>query len=76
MTLTSKNWMNDGSYMSHDSVNEIIGIMGNTEIRNIIQQIQDAGIYSLLADEIRDISNKEQLLVCIQWVDSAFIVYE
>ena len=32
--------------------------------------------YAVLADETRDISNKEQLVICIRWVDSQYSVYE
>ena len=70
------NWLQNGTYMSHDSVNEILKIMSHSNLRNLIAEIKEAGYYSVLADETRDISNKEQLVICIRWVDSQYLVYE
>ena len=30
----------------------------------------------LMADETADVSNKEQLVICIRWVDKSFVVHE
>ena len=44
-------------------------MMGNTVFRDILRDIKDnSGLFSLLADESRDISNKEQLTCIIRWV--------
>ena len=69
-------WLQDGAYMSHDIVNEIIKIMGNSILRKLIEEIQKTDYYAVLADETRDISNKEQLVICIRWVDSQYTVFE
>ena len=38
--------------------------------------IRKAQWFSVIADEASDVSNKEQLSVCIRWVDDKFSVYE
>ena len=44
-------------------------MMGNTLLRGILKDIKDnSGLFSLLADESRDISNKEQLTYILRWV--------
>ena len=29
-----------------------------------------------MADETADVSNKEQLVICIRWVDECFVIHE
>ena len=38
-------------------------------LRNVVKFIQDCKFFSLMADEVTDISNKEQVIVCFQAVD-------
>ena len=38
-------------------------------LRKIARNIQQAKFYSVIGDEAADISNKEQLVLCIRWVD-------
>ena len=44
--------------------------------RDIIQDIQDAKMYTIMADESSDVSNKEQLVFCVRWVDAHAFVHE
>ena len=44
--------------------------------RNIVQRIKRAKYYTLMADETADISNNEQLEICIRWVDEGVEVHE
>ena len=55
-------------YTSHDIQNEIIAIMANHIICDLVSEIR-GGFFSVICDEYTDISNKEQLTTCIQWVD-------
>ena len=36
-------WLDNGTYMSHDSVNEIVKIMGHSILRKLIAEIHEAG---------------------------------
>ena len=56
-------------YTSHDIQNEILDVMAKSVLREIVDQIKQAGFYSLLADECTDIANKEQLTICLRWID-------
>ena len=51
-------------------------MLGHCVVRHIVQNVSKAVWYSILADETRDISNKEQLTVCLRWVDENFEIYE
>ena len=70
-------WMKrkQNKFMSHDIHNEIIQTMANQITRDITGNIWN-NFYSIICDEYRDISNKEQLLFCICWVDKFLVAYE
>ena len=55
--------------------NEIISIMANNVIRNLVADIR-GGFFILIADEYTDTSNKEQLIICIRWIDKHLEVSE
>ena len=62
---------NNALYTSKTIQNEIIGICGSIIRSAILGRVQNAVHYSLLADEAADISNKEQLAVCLRYLDVA-----
>ena len=62
-------------YTSRDIQNEIIAIMANHVIRDLVSEIRD-GFVPIICDQYTDISNKEQLTICIQWVDKELEAHE
>ena len=50
--------------------------MGQKLARSLLQEIRKAVVFSMIADEATDVGNKEQLCMCIQWVDDDFSVNE
>ena len=42
--------------------------MANHVIRDVVSEIRGS-FFSIICDEYTDISNKEQLTICIRWVD-------
>ena len=62
-------------YTSHDNQNEIIAIMANHVTRDLVAEIS-SGFFSIICDEYTDISNKEQLTICIRWVDKELEAHE
>ena len=42
--------------------------MANHVIRDVVSEIRGS-FFSIICDEYTDISNKEQLAICIRWVD-------
>ena len=62
-------------YTSHNIQNEIIAIMANHVICDLVSEIR-AGFFSIICDKCTDISNKEQLTICIRWVDKELEVHK
>ena len=62
-------------YTSHDIQNEMIVIMANHVFPDLVSEIR-GGFFSIICDEYTDISNKEQLIICIRWVDKELEAYE
>ena len=53
-------------YLSHAIVNEMITLMGNSLPHNLLTNVWEATWFSVMADETRDVSNHEQLAICIR----------
>lgn len=66
---------NNVKYTSHDIQNEICAIMSHQIIGNIMEDI-GVKIFSIIAHEYTDISNKEQLTLCLRWVDDNLQAHE
>ena len=49
--------------------------MANHVIRDLVSEIR-GGFFSIICDEYTDISNKEQLTICIRWVDKELQAHE
>ena len=73
-----KKWVQERKYLSHDVVNEQVCMMGNCVLRTILASIKspDPSWYALIADETRDVSNKEQLNLTIRWVSEDYTINE
>ena len=71
-------WLNSKrmKYTSGDIQNEIIRIMAMQVLRDIGKNLHQTPFYAIMADETYDVSNHEQLVVCIRWADDAFEVHE
>ena len=69
-------WLDNGKYLSHDIINEMIEIMAHEVLRSILAEVKDAKWFALIADETRDISGVEQFAVSLRWVDTCYNVYE
>ena len=64
-----KKWIENSQYTSPVIVNELIEMMGNDVLRSILGGVRrNSGLFGLIADESRDISNKEQLTCILRWV--------
>ena len=64
------------NYLSPGIINEIIKFLRNTILREILQEVKEAKWFTIMADETRDITNQEQLVVCICWVHKTYKVCE
>ena len=74
--LGLKQYVENGKYLSHDVINEMISLMSNQVLRKLLSEIREAQFYSLIADKATDVANKEQLCMTIRWVDKSFEIHE
>ena len=56
-------------YISHDMQNEILELLANSILREVTTKIRNSNFYALMMDETRDVSNKEQLVLGLRWVE-------
>lgn len=71
-------WLNktNDKYTSHDIQNELISIFASKVIQGLVSDIQKASFFSIICDEYTDVSNKEQLTICVRWVDELLVPQE
>ena len=50
--------------------------MSEELLHGIISEIKEAQYFTVMVDETADVSNKEELVICIRWVDSKLIAHE
>ena len=48
----------------------MIQIMALRVFREVVENIQNVNIYSIMCDEATDVKNVSALLVCLRWVDN------
>lgn len=60
----------NATYISKTIQNELINIIGETIQKRLVQEIiESGGYFALMADEVRDSANKEQLAVTLRFTD-------
>lgn len=67
LSTCSKN----ASYVSKTIQNELVDMLADDVLDQIVQEVRKAQYYSILADEVADVSNKEQLCICLRYVNQA-----
>ena len=56
--------------------NEILKIMALKIIQKIGESLQGSDYFTIMADETTDASNKEQVVICMRWVDNNVKAHE
>ena len=74
--LDESRWLKDGKYQSPEVINELIEIMAHKVLRSLLSDISSRKWYAIMADETRDISNREQLVLCNRSVSDNYVVHE
>ena len=64
-----KNGPRNAKYTSPDIQNTLINVMARTVRESICSSVRKAGAYTILADETKDCSKKEQLAIVLRYVD-------
>ena len=59
----------NAKYTSPSIQNEVADILGTQIKRNILDRVRRAKLFSVVADEVTDSSNKEQLALALRYVD-------
>ena len=63
----------NANYLSHESQNELLSAVAGAITHSIVQDIRDSGMFSIIADEARDVSCSEQMSICFRYVKNTSI---
>ena len=71
-------WLNRKSnkYTSHDIQNELLKVMALSIVRKIAGYIKIATFFCIMCDECTDSSNREQVVICIRWINDELEPHE
>lgn len=71
-------WLNKKRfrYDCPENQNEILSIMAQNIVRELASKMRRSEYFAILADETTDKSNREQLVVCLRWIDENLKVNE
>uniref|UniRef100_H2YP29 HAT C-terminal dimerisation domain-containing protein n=1 Tax=Ciona savignyi TaxID=51511 RepID=H2YP29_CIOSA len=72
-------WMNRETkykFMNHEIQDEILKMCAHAILRQLVSEISKAKIFSLIVDETSDITRKEQLSICIRYLNSDYLPQE
>ena len=61
----------NATYRSKTIQNKLLGCCGEQIIEHIINEVKEAKFFSVLADEVSDVSSKEQMSMVLRYVDKA-----
>ena len=61
-------------YTSNTIQNQIVDVLSDQVKKQIIQKVKAAKWYTVIADEVSDVSNKEQLSIVLRYVDCDTLV--
>ena len=59
----------NATYTSSCIQNQILDILGSTVVGKLVQRVKDATYFTIIADEVTDCSNKEQLSLVLRYVN-------
>ena len=63
-------------YTSHEVQNEILKLMALRVLREISTNLHSTEFYTVMIDECTDISNKEQVVIVLRWIDDQLTPHE
>lgn len=63
----------NATYTSKTIQNQLIDIIGKCIQMEILNEVKEAKFYSIIADEVCDVSNKEQLSLCVRYVQASSV---
>ena len=66
----------NATYRSPNIQNQLISCAGSFVPESILREVMEAGFFSILADKVQDVSNIEQMPLCLLYVDCTFTIRE
>ena len=66
----------NATYTSPDIQNTMLEVMSDMVRKSIADNVQQAGYFSVMADETKDVSKTEQLSIALRYVDSKAVIHE
>ena len=63
-------------YTSGDIKNEILSVLANNILQLVAEEVKSAEFCTVVVDETTDMSNKEQVVMCLRWIDSTLTAHE
>ena len=63
-------------YTSADMQNESLKVMALQVLRKVADLIRSQSYFTMMVDETTDMSNCEQVVICLRWIDDDFQVHE
>ena len=63
-----KQWLHNKQYMPPTIINELITLLGHQVLKSLISDIKQQQWYSIIGNEVTDITNKEQFNISIRYV--------
>ena len=71
-------WLDQSTekYTSQTMQNEMLQVLALVIFKEISSSILEAEFYTVTADESADVSNEEQVVICIRWIDDNLIAHE
>ena len=63
-------------YTSHDIQDDMVKVMALRILREIAANLQSSSFFTVMVDETTDVSNVEQVVVCLRWVSEGFEIRE
>ena len=58
----------NATYVSNTIQNNLISSIGNLVQQKIVKRANGSGVFSIMADETRDVSSKEQMCLCVRYI--------
>ena len=56
--------------------NEMLKVMALQILRDVAANIRNSTFFSIMADETTDKTNREQVVICLRWVDDNLLPHE
>ena len=66
----------NNKYTSPEIQSEILKELALTFFRDVVESIKAADFFSIMLDKSGDVSNKEQAVFCVRWIDENLAPYE